>query len=191
MASSPSQFPLFATQIASVVTWIGIATFSVLAFLSFKSIIGVTFRSLPAARKLSFGILLVAVQFGFFLLIQNLFPTFFSCPTESAVFTKRDQGSSAASPHWSTHLYGVSGIIWGLHSLCMQEATYWFNSAKWEEEKKEKAARAAAKEKSDSHMRALEVEYNASTERIEILEEANSTIAREATALRRAVFRRP
>jgi hypothetical protein len=73
----------------------------------------------------------------------------------------------------------------------MQEATYWFNSAKWDEEKKEKAARAAAKEKSDSHMRALEVEYNASTERIEILEEANSTIAREVTALRRAVFRRP
>ncbi|KAJ5415568.1 hypothetical protein N7465_004263 [Penicillium sp. CMV-2018d] len=45
MASSPNQFSLFATQVASAVILLGIATFSVLAFSSFNSIIGVTFRS--------------------------------------------------------------------------------------------------------------------------------------------------
>ncbi|KAJ5214752.1 hypothetical protein N7449_001921 [Penicillium cf. viridicatum] len=184
MASSPDQFSLFATQVASVVILIGIATFSVLAFWSFKSIIEVTFRSLPVARKLSFGIMLVAVQFGFLLLIQYLFPSFFGCPSECAVLTKHDQPSSAASPHWSTHLYGIAGIVWGLHSLCVQEATYWFNSAKWDEEKKEKAEKA----KSNSGMRELQVKNETLTKRIETLERVYPKVAREVTALQRAVL---
>lgn len=65
MASSPNQFYLFATQIASPVILIGIATISVLAFCPSKSVIGETFRSLPVARKLSFGTQLVALQVAF------------------------------------------------------------------------------------------------------------------------------
>ncbi|KAJ6153105.1 hypothetical protein N7497_007424 [Penicillium chrysogenum] len=42
-------------------------------------------------------------------------------------------GSSSASG---------AAIVWGLHSLIMQQATYWFNIAKREEEKRGKAAKA-------------------------------------------------
>lgn len=74
----------------------------------------------------------------------------------------------------------------------MQEATYWFNSAKWDEEKKEKAteavAKAVAKAQSNRYRHKQEVNNEILTKRIETLEKAYHTLGREVTALQRTVY---
>ena len=35
-----------------------------------------------------------------------------------------------ADPHWIAYLYGASGVIWGAHSLIMQQVTFWTGKRK-------------------------------------------------------------
>ncbi|KAJ5842664.1 uncharacterized protein N7525_000405 [Penicillium rubens] len=75
----------------------------------------------------------------FFQLLSLLFS---GSSSASGALNKHGENTPGASLHWTTHLYGVAAIVWGLHSLIMQQATYWFNIAKREEEKRGKAAKA-------------------------------------------------
>jgi hypothetical protein len=61
---------------------------------------------------------------------------------ETLVLSKHGETSSGSSPHWTTHLYGVTAIVWGFHGAVMQQAAHRLNIAKWEEEKREKPAKA-------------------------------------------------
>ena len=45
-----------------------------------------------------------------------------------------DTCPKAAAPHWTTNVYGVCGVIWGLHSAVMQQLTFWSNRANKEKE---------------------------------------------------------
>ncbi|OQE77776.1 hypothetical protein PENNAL_c0058G07263 [Penicillium nalgiovense] len=116
-------------------------------------------------------------------------------PSASAALSRRGETSSGSSPHWTTHLYGVCAIVWGLHGLVMQQAAHRLNVAKWDEEKREKAAKAAAErtlrhevEELRGHVSALEnriVSVEAANAK---LESKNAKLEREVTALQKVVL---
>ncbi|KAJ6187209.1 hypothetical protein N7519_002117 [Penicillium mononematosum] len=95
-------------------------------------------------------------------------------PTAFAALSKRGETTSGSSPHWTTHLYGGAAFLWGLHGLIMQQAAHRLNVTKWEEEKKEKAAKAAEETQLQKEVRALRGQVSALTERIVALESANA-----------------
>jgi hypothetical protein len=107
------------------------------------------------------------------------------------VSNKRDETCPVASPQWSTHVYGVAGFLCGLHSLFMQQAIYWFNSAKWEEKKKrEKAAKVQedSPSRADRDIPLIRVGITVLTEELVTMKEAHSKVTREVTALQRFIL---
>lgn len=74
----------------------------------------------------------------------------------------------------------------------MQQATYWFNNAKWEEEKRQKAVKdqeeSLAMSQAKRTIRDLQSKVEDLTERLSSMEKAHMNVAREVTALQRVVL---
>jgi predicted nucleic acid-binding Zn-ribbon protein len=66
----------------------------------------------------------------------------------------------------------------------MQQATCWFNIAKWEEGKREKAAKASQIE---TEVQELRDQVGDLTDKLDTTERAHSKLVREVTTLQRAV----
>jgi peptidoglycan hydrolase CwlO-like protein len=78
----------------------------------------------------------------------------------------------------------VSHSTLSASGLIMQQATCWFNIAKWEEEKREKAAKASQIE---TEVQELRNQVGDLTDKLDTTERAHSKLVREVTTLQRAV----
>lgn len=61
---------------------------------------------------------------------------------ETLALSKRTESTSGSSPHWTTYVFGISAMMWGLNGLIMQHVAHRLNVAKWEAEKREKREKA-------------------------------------------------
>jgi hypothetical protein len=80
-------------------------------------------------------------------------------------------------------------MVWGLHSLVMQQATYWSNGAKWEEEKAQMARKALEDAAANTRKtQELLTKVQGLTEKLEEVAEAQSKVARDIIMLQRVVL---
>ncbi|CAI7677934.1 unnamed protein product [Penicillium discolor] len=90
-------------------------------------------------------------------------------------------------PALLTYVYGVSGLVWGLHSLFIQQATDRFNSAKWKEEKAAKQGSYTETEV-DKITQTLRGDIKTLTWKRDALEKAYSEVSRDVTRLQQAIL---
>ncbi|KAJ6153115.1 hypothetical protein N7497_007434 [Penicillium chrysogenum] len=87
------------------------------------------------------------------------------------------ESTSGSSLHWTTYLFGISAMVWGLNGLIM------LNAAKWEAEKKKNNEKAEGDRTLREEVDRLRGQVWALTGRIVDLERANDVLLKDITTL--------
>ncbi|KAJ5978163.1 hypothetical protein N7501_001505 [Penicillium viridicatum] len=135
------------------------------------------------AFRITLAITVAGVAFGF-IIFQSPPPPHSSGPSASAASSKRGETTSGSSPHWTTYLYGMTAIAWGLHGAVMQQLAHRLNVSKWKAEKAEKKKKKEKPEQQlQDEVRDLRGQVTALTASVNALESANAELERRVTEL--------